>query len=152
MAWWRRGREYGTVLVHLRGRNRSVDILDGRHARDCAEWLRAPLGVKTICRDRGGGCADGVRQRARDARQVADRWHLWDNLSQHINTVVAAHHICLLEPEAARRRRTSSALNTAPLSVPDRPQCISCKRHGSSAPGGGSWESTFCGRRACGLL
>ena len=75
----RKGQSYLTVIYdgndhHL------LSILDGRDKEPLKEWLSRHKKVSVVCRDRGSAYAEAVTEAVKDCVQVADRFHLFQNL------------------------------------------------------------------------
>ena len=83
----KRGRTYGTILCDLE-QHRVIDLLPDREAKTLTQWLQAHPGIEIITRDRSGAYAEGAKQGAPNAIQVADRFHLLQNLSGAIKQVL----------------------------------------------------------------
>jgi transposase len=97
---WRRGQRYGSILVDLE-RRCPVDLLPDRSAAGLTTWLREHPGIDVISRDRAGAYADGARQGAPDAVQVADRFHLLANAGELLERVLGCRRTALRLAAAA---------------------------------------------------
>jgi len=114
---WRRGQRYGTILCDLE-RGRVIDLMSDRDAATLTAWLRGHPGVEIVARDRSGAYADGVRQGAPRAIQVADRWHLLRNGSEALLQVLDHHRGAFARVAKALMDETAAA---APLPEPMPP-------------------------------
>ena len=86
----RKRQTYGTVLIDLE-RRQPVALLPDRTADTVAQWLREHPGVEVIARDRSQAYAEGARQGAPAATQVADRFHVLQNLREALDQVFLTH-------------------------------------------------------------
>jgi len=109
--WAHRKRQhYGTIVVDLEHR-RPVALLHDREAETLANWLRTHPGITVIARDRMKAYMDGARAGAPQASQVADRFHLLQNLAEALDQVFSAHGPAL--------KAVSTALSRTPVVQPD---------------------------------
>lgn len=114
-----KGQVYGTILVDLE-RHQPVDLLPDRLADTLAEWLQAHPGVEIISRDRATEYADGASRGAPTAIQVADRFHLLQNLREALQRFLEHHQALLRQaatpPQPANLPPSPAAPSTAPES------------------------------------
>ncbi|XXX80284.1 ISL3 family transposase [Sorangium sp. So ce134] len=109
----RRGHRYGTILVDLE-RRVPIDLLPDRTADTLAHWLREHPGIALVTRDRAETYAQGIRDGAPKAVQVADRWHLLKNVGDVLERVLQRHRGAL--DRAAARARAATLTSASPPS------------------------------------
>jgi transposase len=102
-----KGQSYGTILVDLERRS-TIDLLPDREASSLATWLKQNPSVELISRDRAGAYADGARQGAPSAVQIADRWHMIANMTAAVERFLNTKHSCLRQA-VGRVNKTAGA-------------------------------------------
>ena len=105
---WPKGSTYGTIMVDLE-RREVLDVLQDRSAVSTASWLACRPAIEIVSRDRCGLYVQGAAQGAPQARQVADRFHLLQNLRHAIEQQL---------PRAPGRRLQLAPLEIVALAEP----------------------------------
>jgi hypothetical protein len=90
----RRGDKYATILINIET-GMPLDLLPDRTAEAVKPWLSTHPEIQVVSRDRASAFADAVRQILPHATQVADRYHLVQNLREHLQQFLDRKRTCL---------------------------------------------------------
>ena len=82
----RKGQTYATAIYDLNDHH-LITLLDGRDATSFENWLKKHPKVKTIARDRASAYAVAINKVLPECIQVADRFHLFQNLIEQLKEV-----------------------------------------------------------------
>lgn len=84
----RRGQRFGTVLVNLETHH-IVEVLPNRQAETVAAWMKQRPEIVAVSRDRGADYAKAAALGAPQALNVADRFHILQNLTEALQLLLA---------------------------------------------------------------
>src|SRR5207247_4186441 len=90
----RRGGSYGTILVNIET-SKPLDLLPDRTAEAVLPWLPSHQEIEVVSRDRASAYADAVKRALPHATQVVDRYHLVQNLREHLQQFLDRKRTCL---------------------------------------------------------
>jgi hypothetical protein len=108
-----------------------VDLLPDRTSETFAACLTEHPGAEIICRDRATAYTKAVKEVAPHALEVADRWHLLQNLSAALEKTCHQHRDCLRK--RAEEETVTEVPEPPPMLLPppelSRTQIIERTRH-----------------------
>lgn len=82
----RKGQTYATAVYDLKGHH-LVALLEGRDGQPFKEWLKKHKKVRLVARDRASAYASAINEILPDCVQVADRFHLLQNLIDRLKDI-----------------------------------------------------------------
>jgi transposase len=112
---FRKGQRYGTILVDLE-LNQPIALLADRKAETLTDWLIEHPGVEILSRDRSKTYKSAMDKGAPAAIQVADRFHLVQNLGETLEKVFSSYGAQLKAVE--QQQRQASVVDEAVVVTP----------------------------------
>ena len=85
----RKGQSYATAIYDLNDHH-LIALLEGRDAETLKTWLKEHRKVKLIARDRASAYAKAINEILPECTQVADRFHLLQNLTDRMRDLFKA--------------------------------------------------------------
>ena len=82
---FKKRQRYGTIIVD-EATHKPIALLNGRDGETLKEWLMQNKHIKAVTRDRASAYAKAIQEVLPDAMQIADRFHLHQNLLEVIRT------------------------------------------------------------------
>lgn len=82
----RKGQTYATAIYDLKDHH-LIALLNGRDGAPLKEWLQSHNKVRLVARDRASAYASAIRETLPDCVQVADRFHLLQNLLEYMKDI-----------------------------------------------------------------
>lgn len=122
---FRRGRKFGTILVDLTTHT-IVDLLPERNAETAAAWMGLHPEIEVVSRDRGEEYAAAARLGAPQAKQVADRFHLCQNVTEVVEEILARSR--------ADMRKAAASFSKQPAGGDEEPTPSFDERHSDPGP------------------
>lgn len=86
----RKGCTYGTALVDMTT-GKIIDLLYGRDGVGLHHWLKGQNNILTVNRDRATSYSSVIDKINYQINQIADRFHLVKNLSEHVDAIIHNH-------------------------------------------------------------
>ena len=81
---------YGTIIVNGES-HEPVTLLEGRDGETLRSWLKENKHIRVITRDRASAYAKVIAEELPDVMQVADRFHLHQNLLEAVKKALNSH-------------------------------------------------------------
>lgn len=82
----RKGQSYATSIYDMSDHH-LIALLDGRNKETVVEWLKEHKKIKLVARDRASAYANAINEVLPDCVQVADRFHLLQNLIEKMKDI-----------------------------------------------------------------